>query len=169
LSERSTSEVSAARPRPVRRTCSSTSREISPTRSPACCGDMRSGSGGVGTSSDASCATRSLDRARLGPLVDAVERRHLARLEQRRDRLVGGDHQVLDQPVRLGLLARHEPVTWPSREKSNSGSTDSIAERAARLRAPRAAPPPTRGRPPAAPPTAPRPRSEPAKTRSTCG
>ena len=47
-----------------------------------------------------------LDARRLGPLVHAVERRQLARLKQRRHRLVGGDHQVLDQPVRLGLLAR---------------------------------------------------------------
>ncbi len=38
--------------------------------------------------------------------MHAEQRRQPAGLEQRRDRLVGGDHQVLDQPVRLGLLAR---------------------------------------------------------------
>ena len=41
-------------------------------------------------------------------LVDAVERRQLARLQVAGDRLVGRDHQVLDQLVRLGLLARHD-------------------------------------------------------------
>ena len=47
-----------------------------------------------------------LDRLGLGPLVDAVEGGQRAVLEHGRDRLVGGDHQVLDQPVRLGLLDR---------------------------------------------------------------
>ena len=50
-----------------------------------------------------------LDACRVGPLVDAVERRQLARLQQPGDRLVCGDHQVLDQAVRLGLLARRQP------------------------------------------------------------
>jgi hypothetical protein len=39
--------------------------------------------------------------------VDAVERRDRALVEHRRHRLVGGDHQVLDEPVRLGLDRRH--------------------------------------------------------------
>ena len=44
----------------------------------------------------------------IRPLVDAVQGGELARLQEPRDGLVGGDHQVLDQPVRLGLLARLE-------------------------------------------------------------
>ena len=40
-------------------------------------------------------------------LVDAVERRRLLRLEVRRDRLVGEQHELLDQPVRdVALRAR---------------------------------------------------------------
>ncbi len=46
-------------------------------------------------------------RLRLRALVDAVERRDRALVEHRRHRLVGGDHQVLDQPMRLGLDRRH--------------------------------------------------------------
>jgi hypothetical protein len=38
--------------------------------------------------------------------VDAVQARHAALLEQACDRLVRGDHQILDEPVRLGLDAR---------------------------------------------------------------
>src|SRR5436190_4551915 len=48
----------------------------------------------------------SLHAGRLGALVDAVQRRDLALREQPRDLFVGGDHQVLDHPVRLGLQLR---------------------------------------------------------------
>ena len=41
----------------------------------------------------------------VGLLVDAVQRRHPALGEHPRDLLVSRDHEVLDQPVRLGLLA----------------------------------------------------------------
>ncbi len=47
-----------------------------------------------------------LDALGLGALVDAVQAGHAALLEQARDGLVGGDHQMLDQAVGLGLLAR---------------------------------------------------------------
>ena len=78
--------------------------------SAACDGDIGSGTGGVGTPSDASCVDQRARRdAGLGLLVDAVERRDRALGEERRHLLVGGDHQVLDQPVRLGLLADARP------------------------------------------------------------
>jgi hypothetical protein len=37
--------------------------------------------------------------------VDAIQAGHAALLELAGDGLVGGDHQVLDQPVGLGLNA----------------------------------------------------------------
>ena len=62
------------------------------------------------------------DPLRVGLLVDPVERRHAAALEQLRDTLVGEDHQLLDQPVGLGLRRPSgRRVTWPS-SKRNSGS-----------------------------------------------
>ena len=60
---------------------------------------------GVGTSSVASWSARRSTRCGLGPLVHAIQARHRALGEQRGDSLVGGDHQVLDQPVGLGLHA----------------------------------------------------------------
>ncbi len=45
------------------------------------------------------------DALGLGSLVNAVQARRAALLEQPRDGFVGRDHQVLDQPVRLGLRA----------------------------------------------------------------
>ena len=38
--------------------------------------------------------------------MHAVEGRHAALLQEPRHLLVGGDHQVLDQAVRLGLVHR---------------------------------------------------------------
>ena len=68
-----------ARPCPVRRTCSSTSREISPTSSAACCGDIVLGQRRRRRRrATASCATRRSTARGLRALVDAVERRHLA-------------------------------------------------------------------------------------------
>ena len=67
---------------------------------------MRSGSGGVGTSSEASCATRRSTRSGSGRSCTRYRHGTLLARKQRRDRLVGGDHQVLDQPVGLGLRAR---------------------------------------------------------------
>ena len=68
---------------------------------------MRSGSGGVGTSSEASCVDQPLDALGLRALVHAIQARHASRsASSSRDRLVGGDHQVLDQAVGLGLRAR---------------------------------------------------------------
>ena len=46
------------------------------------------------------------DPARVRVLVDAVERRRPATLAELGDALVGEDHQLLDQPVGLGLLDR---------------------------------------------------------------
>ena len=54
-----------------------------------------------------------LDARRVRRLVDAEQRGQLARLEQPRDGLVGGDHQELDQPVRLGLLGRQQALDVP--------------------------------------------------------
>ena len=47
------------------------------------------------------------DARRIGALVHAVEAWDATLLEQLRDGLVGGDHQVLDQAVGLGLGACH--------------------------------------------------------------
>ena len=85
-----------------------------------------------------------LDARGLGPLVHAVERRQPARLEQRRDRLVGRDHQVLDQPVRLRLLAPHELGDVPVARERELGL---LRTRRRARPAPRA--PPGAPRPPA--------------------
>ena len=77
-------------------------RRARPPRS----GESFSGSGGVGRSSAASCSNRTLDPLRVGLLVDPVERRHAAALAELGDLLVGEDHQLLDQPVGLGLRDR---------------------------------------------------------------
>ena len=50
----------------------------------------------------------ALDALGLGALVHAVQARHAALLEQAGDGFVGGDHQVLDQAVGLGLRARED-------------------------------------------------------------
>ncbi len=109
----------------------------------------------------------ALDALGLGALVDAVEARHAALLEQRRDGLVGGDHQVLDQAVGLGLRAREDRddvAVLVERELGLLGVDDERAaalalalERGGGLRARRAA----------ARPTARRRTRRPAKMRST--
>ena len=125
--------MSACRPRPVRRTCASTSREISPTSSPACCGVIVSGSGGVGTSSAASCSTRRSTRAGSGR---SCTRKSAGSLRVSSSVATASLAAIIrcsisrcDSVCALGA----SPVTWPSCEKSNSGSTDSTAS------APRAA------------------------------
>ena len=75
----------------------------------------------------------ALDRLGLGALVDAVERRDLALVEQRRDALVGGDHQVLDEAVRLGLLARR-----PGSRRGRAGRRRTRARSRSIASAPRA-------------------------------
>ncbi len=98
--------VRPVRPCPVRRTCWSTSSEACATSSAACEGDIAARAPAASrTPSDAELLEQALDAPRLGALVDAVQRRRLALGEQLRDGLVGGDHQVLDQAVRLGLHA----------------------------------------------------------------
>ena len=54
----------------------------------------------------ASCSIIQPDPLGVRLLVDAVDRRDAAALEQLGDTLVGEDHQVLDQPVGLGLRDR---------------------------------------------------------------
>ncbi len=69
---------------------------------------------------------QAFDALRLGALVHAIQARHAALGEQRCDRLVGGDHQVLDQAVGLGLRARADAaLTLPCSSKENSGSSES--------------------------------------------
>ena len=70
---------------------------------------------------------QALDALGLGALVHAVQAGGAALLgEQARDGLVGGDHQVLDQPVGLGLRARaRSRSTSPCSSKENSGSSES--------------------------------------------
>ncbi len=69
---------------------------------------MLFGSGGVGTSSVASCATSRSHPFGLGALVHAKQARDALAREQPGDRLVGGDHQVLDQAVGLRLRAAQD-------------------------------------------------------------
>ena len=78
LSERSTSVL-----RPIAPVAGAThvvgdERGDLPRRSAACCGVMCSGSGGVGDVERGELRDEPLDRSRVGPLVDAVERRLLA-------------------------------------------------------------------------------------------
>ena len=91
------------------------------------------GSGGVGTSRLASCSTRNATACGLGPLVHAVERGQPAVGEVAGHLLVGEDHQLLDQPVRLGLLlvahARH--VALASRTRTRARASRPRARRAA--------------------------------------
>ena len=89
-------------------------RLISPASSPAAPGMRFFGSGGVGTSSERQLIDEPLDPRRVGLLVDAVDGGHAAALAELGDLLVGEDHQLLDQPVGLGLLdgfgAHHRAV-----------------------------------------------------------
>ena len=103
--------MNAARPWPRRRTSASTqlrgladqlARLLRPSGARA-----RRASARRATSS---WRDQALHARRVRRLVDAEQRRQLARLEQARDRLVGGDHQELDQPVRLGLLGRQQAL-----------------------------------------------------------
>ena len=66
---------------------------------------MRSASGadGVGMPRSASTATQPRDRLRLGRVVDAVERLAAAAAQQAGDGLVGEDHELLDEHVRVRL------------------------------------------------------------------
>ena len=99
-----------------------------PASSPAARGMRSFGSGGVGTSSEASCSTQPLDPRRVGLLVDAVDGGHPPALAELGDLLVGEDHQVLDQPVGLGLRdGVGRATTAPSSSNSNSGSNDSTS------------------------------------------
>ena len=77
---------------------------------------------GVGTSSAASCSTMRLDPLGVGLLVDPVEGRDALALEQLGDLLVGEDHQLLDQLVRLGLRTPSARRPRRRRSKLNSGS-----------------------------------------------
>ena len=47
------------------------------------------------------------DALRIGALVDSVQTRDLCFGELARDRFVGGDHQMLDQTMGLGLRTEH--------------------------------------------------------------
>ena len=63
----------------------------------------------------------------VGLLVDAVQRRHAALGQQPRDLLVGRDHEVLDEPVRLGLLARAATRRRARRRRSETPARTSRA------------------------------------------
>jgi hypothetical protein len=67
------------------------------------------------------------DGLRVGPLVDAVERLPPARREQSGDGLVGRDHQLLDQRVRLrlGLEPRSRDAAPPVEREVHLGRLDS--------------------------------------------
>ena len=111
-----------------------------------------------------------LDPRRVGPLVHAVERRQLARLQAAGDGLVGRDHQVLDQLVRLGLLARHDAGDVPLAREVElrlDGLDRERPARRARGLVERGGD--ARARPRAARPTAPPRARRRARMRSTCG
>ena len=75
----------------------------------------------------------ALDGLGLRTLVDAVERRDLALLEQRRDALVGRDHQVLDEAVRLRRRADALALDVAARIEGELGLRALDRQRAARL------------------------------------
>ena len=112
---------------PRRAASRATARLISPASSPASLGDSRSGSGGVGTSSAASCSTRRAIRCGSGCSWTRYRAGTPRCSEQLGDLLVGEDHQMLDQPVGLRLGHRAGAVTAPSASKLNSGSNDSTS------------------------------------------
>ena len=74
-----------------------------------------------------------LHARRIGRLVDAVERRQLARRQQLRDRFVGRDHQVFDQPVRLRLLGWQQRLDVTLAREAELGLARLHGQRAARL------------------------------------
>ena len=138
----------------------------SPTSSPACWGDICSGTGGVGTSSVASLSTSARHRRGLGPLVHAVERRRAAVGQVSRHLLVGQHHQLLDQ---LGATRSAPLASTPTTPPRSSNSKLRLGLRLDRQRAAprRAAPParrPRRGPRSAARPRAPRPSRAGSKT-----
>ena len=127
--ERRAAVAAAARPRGRRGARSRRSRR------PPAAASSGSGSGGVGTSSEASWSTRRSTRAGLGPLVHAVERRQLARLQQRRRpprwRRSSGARSAGATP---SARSTRSSVTWPSRDERELGlgGLHARARRAAR-------------------------------------
>ena len=90
--------------------------------SAACVEDIGSGSGGVGTSSEASWSTRRSTRSGSGRSCTRYRHGTPRCGEQLGDGLVGGDHQVLDQAVGLGLHARRgSRTTLPRSSKLELG------------------------------------------------
>ena len=144
MSERSTSELSAIRPAAAcARTCSlhALARSRRAARPPATRTSARAAAAWA-PPSEASCSTSRSTRSGSGRSWTRYRHGHRALREQARDRLVGGDHQVLDQAVGLGLRARRgSPRRCRARRTTNSGSSESITSAplllARALRAPR--------------------------------
>jgi hypothetical protein len=62
------------------------------------------------------------DLQRVGSLVHAEERRHVVVVEMLRDRLVGEQHELLDDPVRDVPLGGDDASTSPASSITISGS-----------------------------------------------
>ena len=72
-----------------------------------------------------------LDLERVGLLVDAVERRHVVVVEVLRDRLVGDQHELLDQPMRDVALGRDDRLDHPLVVEDDLGFLQVEVDRAA--------------------------------------
>ena len=108
--------------------------EISDTMSAACWGVMFFGAGGVGMSRLASCSIRNTTAVGLRALMDAVQRGQPVVGQVARHLLVGQDHQLLDQPVGLGLglvaHTGHHPLGVELEGRLGGADLDRVALRA---------------------------------------
>ena len=125
--ERSTRDVYASRPCPRLAASRATRRLASPASAPAWAGDDALGQRGRGNSERGQLLDQAFDALRVGLFVHPVERRDVASFQKLGHPLVGQDHQMLDQPVGLGLGTEWARTTAPSPSNSNSGSKDSIS------------------------------------------
>ena len=153
------------------RAASTSARACGDDRRPPAAASACSGTGGVGTSSDASWSTSRSTRARLRALVDAVQRRQLARSSSsvataslaaiircsisRCDSVCSAGHGSVDVAVARRRRTPARRTRRPARRAPRARACERRGRRA-------------RGRQRLAP-TAPRRRSAPAKIRSTRG
>ncbi len=121
--------------RPTARcTWRSTRWESSPISCAACEGEIASGNGRGRHAERGELLDQAQHARGLRALVHAVQARDLALGEMLRDGLVGGDHQLLDQRVRLAVLAHRDRADVAVRVERELGLLG-VERQPARLRA----------------------------------